>query len=116
MGTKIEKKKTAGPFGPLVERLSAATPQKDLFEVVFENPNLEVFTFWPEAEGLDKTHVVDDPLGEAIRYVLNKKAAAITITRKFYSIIKPGADCMAAMKLHSAIRQDKWIKDRTNGN
>lgn len=95
---------------PLLDKLIEATLQKSLFDLVMDNPSVEIFTCHKDDEKLDNVRVVDEPLKEGICYVMRTKKAAIVVTKRFYTIINPGPDCMQAIKLHSAIRQDEFIK------
>ncbi len=97
---------------PLVDKLIEATPQKSLFDLVMENPGVEIFTCHEDMEYLPDVHVVEDPLKEGMLYVMHNKKPAIVITEKTYSKINPGPDCMQALKLHSAIRQEEWINKK----
>jgi hypothetical protein len=96
---------------PLLDKLIEATPRKSLFDLVMENPGVEVFTCYKDIEELPGVHVAADSLKEAILYVMHDKKPAIVITEKTYSKIDPGPDCMQALKLHSVIRQAEYSKD-----
>ncbi len=95
---------------PLLDKLIERTPQKDLFDVIFENPDLVIFTCNKEAEGVDNTVVCEDPQKEGTAYVMRTKKSAIIITNRFYTIITYGPDCMAAIKLAESIRQTEFMK------
>ncbi len=95
---------------PLLDKLIERTPQKDLFDVIFENPDLVIFTCNKEAEGVDNTVVCEDPQKEGTAYVMRTKKSAIIITNRFYTIITDAPACMAAIKLAESIHQTEIMK------
>lgn len=111
---KIEK--DDNPFTkPLLERLTEITPQKSLFDLIFENPDARVFTFEAEAGKCINTEVCEDPLNVATFYFMRTRKPAIVITDKFYTILKNGPDFMASLKLAESIRQAECFKSKENG-
>lgn len=99
---------------PLLEQIIDRSPPKSLLETLLHWHN-RVFTEDDEHRGLPNTEVVSDAGMAGIGYIRKTSQPCIVITKNWWTILRNGADCMALIRLRSAIRQDEWIENRKAG-